>query len=274
MTDLEASQVLKFRVLDGSGHGFEVKHPDKGQFSFSWPAELAGTAVSAGEASLFLQSATTAKAVSLKLEPLPEAGEPFLTLELWAEDHDGPVRIDIHADPRRPGVSLARSTWQPGYFELDLDRVRQLQITSFAISDRRVVEFPLDPIRRMRLIRPGAQRAGSFAVVRGEAGWTDERDAREVLGVDTLLWRLKSLRSETEPGQPAAPAPLGAGPSVQPLLTWEFSDQDDLVLASVAFLADPGLPGGRCWLRLSGADGDVQVSDQLLKDLLARFPYR
>jgi hypothetical protein len=270
LTDLEASRIVRFRIQDGSGRGFEVKHPDKGQYAFSWPAELAGTEVAAGEASLFLHAATRTKAVALRLAPLPEAGEPCLVVELWAEDHDRPVRIDVHADPRRPGMFLARSTWQPGYFELDLDRVRQLQITSFAISDRHVVDFPLDPVKRMRLVRGGGQGDGSFAAERGEAGWTDERDGRDVLGVDMLLWRLRSLRSEPDSG---ASTSARAGGTAQPILTWDFSDQDGTVLASVAFLADAGLPEGRCWLRQAGAGGDVRVSDQLLKDLLARFPY-
>ena len=253
--------VALLRVSGPSGLRFEAVRRD-GAFVFARPAQLAGRPLSEAALKQYLRDLLSLKAgPALPAETRPAAA--LLTVEIAAAGAAEPETLELFRAGDHPDQVLAGSDARPGLFVLARDQAALLDRTAFDLLDRSVVTLDIGRIESFQ-VQCGT---ATFLAEKTATGWVERGGGRDVLGIDMALWRFNELQFEAAPA--AAPPPAAAW-----VMTCEPRAADGRVIESLAFYSDPGLPAGRCWLRVGAERKYYPVPDQLLKDLQGLFPVK
>lgn len=226
---------------------------------WSFAGDDAAMPLSQDDFEFYLHTLGTMRATGLDLHrDAPPAERPTAVVTVRTKERTHAVEVfrDVAA-----GVILGSSSWQPGYFGLDQDRYDQLIVSSFALRDRTVLSLDLGRVELMHL----SDGQTYLEARKNKAGWIDERDGRDLLGLDVLLWRLSDLTFEREP--------RGSLPEdARRVFVWDLFDTQGELVAGLSFFRDPGLEENLVWLKRQSGDSAWPVSAKLLSDLAAQLP--
>ena len=258
LLDVEPRQVVRVALEGLGGESWEVDRA-KGD-TFTRPEPLSRTKAAGGKLDQYLHEALAVRASGLAPEASVEGLDTRLTLSVWTAGDKAPRTVRVHVRPRGEGPWMAVTDRQPVPFLLDPRRVDDLAVSSFLLTDRRVLD--LDPATATRLVL--AKDGRLLSAHRNGQGWTSDSGGQGLVGIDMALWRLTELRYEFEP---VASVPDTAREELELRL---LDAKGDLALR-LDFLSDPALPSGLMWVRPD--DGLYHpVQDALLDDLTGRLP--
>lgn len=256
LLDVEPRQVVRVALEGLGGESWEVDRANGDVFTR--PEPLAGTKAAGGMLDQYLHEALAVRVADMAPETNLEGLDTRLVLSVWVAGDTAPRTVRVFASPEGPWPAV--SDWQPVPFLLDRERLDDLAVSSFLLTDRRVVVLNLDTVKRLVL----AHGDRHLAAHRNGQGWKSDSGGQGLVGIDMALWRLTELKYEFEPVQAKPGTARGE-------LELELLDAEGNLALRLDFFADPALPQGVMWVRPGGGPC-YPVQDALLSDLAGRLP--
>lgn len=241
-------------VLNSKEHGsWEiVKNGETFQFKSFKPGVM--PSVSEDELRFYIHTLATASASS----PVPQEAtlkpDRQFRIEVYSSKDPHPHFLEVFGSVPTTGERWAKSSFQPNPVMLHPEKMNGLLKRAFDLKDKHFIRLDIGAVTQMRFIS-GDQE---LRVTKTGSGWKEEASAKEIPGLETVLWRLSDLKYTTEP---LTRAPKGA----VPVVTWWLS-LGDAKKHQVVFLSTNITPG-QCLVRIDDAPSYYTVEDSLLKDV-------
>lgn len=264
LLDVKGEDVQRLTLYGAHDIQWDMERKDD-LFTFTAPANMKGTTLTASEVRLYLHNLTAITADSILTKPDRQpAGKPICVIEMTLPKTAAPLRLELYP-PLDADQVYGRSTRHPGGFLLDKEKAKSLIRQAYDMQWRGVVNFDSTKVEGARIYSVTGNQ--TMQVDKAPTGWEERDTGRKVSGIDMTLWRLKELRFEAEPV-----AKLGY-PAVQ-RLELDLLSKDGKMLSSFTFFTDPRLPADQCWLKVGAEEMFYPVSSQLLEDVQGYLPAR
>jgi len=264
LLDVRGEDVQRLTLHGASAVQWDLERKDD-LFTFTLPASMVGTTVTASEVRLYVHNLTAISADVIFTRPDRQAmGRLACSIEMVMPKATAPLRLELFA-PLDAEQVYGRSTRHPAGFLLDREKARSLVRQAYDMQWRGVVNFDSSRVEGARIYSVMSNQ--TLQVNKSPSGWEERDTGRKIPGIDMTLWRLKEMRFESEPesrlGYPAAQR-----------LEFDLLAKDGKVITSFTFFSDPRLPADQCWLKVGAEEMFYPVSSQLLEDVQGYLPAR
>jgi len=264
LLDVRGEDVQRLTLYSAHGVQWDMERKDD-LFTFSEPATMKGTTLTASEVRLYLHNLTAITADVILTKPdRPVTAKPVCVIDMLMPKSTAPLRLELFP-PLDGDQVYGRSTRHPGGFLIDKEKAKSLIRQAYDMQWRGVVNFDSTKVEGARIY--AVMNNQTLEVDKSPTGWEERDNGRKMSGIDMTLWRLKELRFEAEPV-----AKLGY-PAAQRLVL-DLLSKDGKVLSSFTFFSDPRLPADQCWLKVGSEEMFYPVSSQLLEDVQGYLPAR
>jgi len=264
LLDVRGEDVQRLTLHGASAVQWDLERKDD-LFTFTLPASMVGTTVTASEVRLYVHNLTAISADVIFTRPDRQAmGRLACSIEMVMPKATAPLRLELFA-PLDAEQVYGWSTRHPAGFLLDREKARSLVRQAYDMQWRGVVNFDSSRVEGARIYSVMSNQ--TLQVNKSPSGWEERDTGRKIPGIDMTLWRLKEMRFESEPesrlGYPAAQR-----------LEFDLLAKDGKVITSFTFFSDPRLPADQCWLKVGAEEMFYPVSSQLLEDVQGYLPAR
>lgn len=264
LLDVRGEDVQRLTLFGGHGVQWDMERKDD-VFTFTEPANMKGTTLTASEVRLYVHNLTAITADVIMTKPDRQVtGKPACVIEMLMPKATAPLRLELFA-PLDADQVYGRSSRHPSGFLIDKDKAKSLIRQAYDMQWRGVVNFDSTKVEGARIFSISNNQ--TLQVDKNPTGWEERDTGRKMSGIDMTLWRLKELRFEAEPvprlGYPAAQR-----------LELDLLAKDGKVLSNFTFFTDPRLPADQCWLKVGSEEMFYPVSNQLLEDVQGYLPAR
>jgi len=264
LLDVRGEDVQRLTLYGGQGLQWDMDRKDD-LFTFSEPASMRGTTLTASEVRLYVHNLTSITADVIMTKPDRQVvGKAACIIEMLLPKATEPLRLELFA-PLDADQVYGRSTRHPNGFLIDKDKAKSLIRQAYDMQWRGVVNFDSTKVEGARIFSVASNQ--TLQVDKNPTGWEERDTGRKMSGIDMTLWRLKELRFEAEP------VPRLGYPATQ-RLELDLLTKDGKVLSNFAFFTDPRLPADQCWLKVGSEEMYYPVSNQLLEDVQGYLPVR
>ncbi len=266
-------RVLHIEVASSGNEVWELNKVTEGTFSFIQPERVKGIEVPQAGMEFYLHAILSTQSPNMFFTKIPaELSAPFLIVKTVQEKSN----ISIGSEQLEEVLTISRmqghdefigySSYQQAYFSIGTQKVEHLGRALLSLRSRPVFPRGIGQIYKTRLTvwdNRGEEQVREFS--RNSSGWNEYNSDTNLVGVDTIFWRISTLQTEgkTENIPPK---------DLLPVMSWEFFTRDNsaVPLKLTFFCSDK--PDKQHWVRIGKNTPLYPVQPSVITEILALLP--
>ena len=265
-------RVVRIELTAPGSEVWELAKLSEGTFTFLKPERLSGIEVPQAGMEFYLHAILSTQSPGPMFTEQPEMLEdPFLVVKTvqsmpnistGTEKEEETLTISRNRDS---GDFVGYSSYQDAYFVISAEKVQQLGRSLLSLRSRPVLPNGLGSVQSARLVvwdGHGNQQVREFN--RTSGGWQEVDSAVNLVGVETVFWRLSTLQTE---GKSDGKRPE----DLVPLIRWEFEYADKSPVLSIEFYTSPKETQYH-WVRLNDDGPYYPVHYGAVNEILGLLP--
>lgn len=264
-------RVLGIEVDSAGNESWELAKLSEGTFSFVKPPRFKGVEVPQAGMEFYLHAILSTQSPGRLFKTLPvKLEEPFLSVKVMQDKSNiatgSKSEQEILTVSRAEGRSdfVGYSSYQGAYFLINAQRLEQLGRALLSLRSRPVLPSGIGQAHKSRLTlwnSKGEAQVREFS--RSPAGWNEKDSSADLVGVETIFWRLGTLQTEGK-AEHKPPSDL------MPVMAWElfYNKEEPLKLTFYASKSDPTTS----WVRLGEEGAFYPVISRTITEIFSLLP--
>ena len=265
-------RVVRIEVTSPGSEVWELAKLNEGTFTFLKPERLEGIEVPQAGMEFYLHAILSTQSPGPMFTDPPDTLEaPFLVVKTvqdmpnistGTEKEEETLTISRN---KNSGDFVGYSSYQDAYFMVSAEKVQQLGRSLLSLRSRPVLPNGLGSVQAARLTvwdNHAKQQIREFT--RTSGGWRELDSTVNLIGVETVFWRLSTLQTE---GKSDGKRPE----DLAPIIRWEFEYADNSPALSIEFYTSPKQTQYH-WVRLNDDGPYYPVHYGAVNEILGLLP--
>lgn len=264
-------RVISIGVESAGNESWELAKLSEGTFSFIKPPRFKGVEVPQAGMEFYLHAILSTQSPDRLFKTLPaKLEEPFLSVKVVQDKSSiatgSKSEQEILTVSRAEGRSdfVGYSSYQGAYFLINAQRLEQLGRALLSLRSRPVLPSGIGQVYKSRLTlwnNKGEAQVREFS--RSSNGWSENDSGADLVGVETIFWRLGTLQTEGK-AEHKPPSDL------MPVMTWElfYNKEEPLKLTFYASKSD----STTSWVRLGEEGAFYPVLSRTITEIFSLLP--
>lgn len=265
-------RVLRISATSPAGDVWELAKLTEGTFSFIQPERFKDIEVPQAGMEFYLHAILSTQSPGYFFKSPPgELDSPFLTVKTLQSKKDfttgSEQEEEILTISRLKNSSdfVGHSSYQQAYFIISAQKVEQLGRSLLSLRSRPILPNGVGQVQAAKLIvwnSKGEEQIREFS--RSDSGWSEFDNSINLIGVDTIFWRLGTLQTEGRTGH-------NPPEDLNPVMRWEFFYNNDTPSLELTFLSSPQ-DSSKHWVQV-GPEGPLYpVHYGAINEILGLLP--
>ena len=265
-------RVLRIEVASPGSEIWELAKLNEGTFTFIQPERFKGIEVPQAGMEFYLHAIlSTQSPGTLIPQPPAELESPFLQVKTIQEK----TNFSTGSEQEEEVLTISRiknsanyvgySSYQQAYFTINAQKVEQLARSLLSLRSRPVLPSGVGQVQTAKLTlwnSKGEEQIREFS--RNVSGWNEQHSNTNLVGVDTVFWRLGTLQTE---GKVDKKVP----DDIIPVMRWEFSYNTNDPILEVTFYSRPQ-ESKEHWVRIAKDGPFYPVHTGAINEILGLLP--
>lgn len=265
-------RVLSIEIKSPGAEVWGLEKLTEGTFTFLQPERFKGIEVAQAGMEFYLHAVlSTQSPTPFFIDPPEDLEEPFLmlkTVQSMPNISTGTEKEEEYlaiSRGKKSGDSVGYSSYQSAYFMISAEKVGQLGRSLLSLRSRPVLPNGIGSVQSARLTiwdSQGEEQVREFT--RTDGGWSEFDSLANLIGVDTVFWRLSTLQTDGKRDE-ALPEDLSK------IIRWQFEYAEDKPTLSLTFYANPK-EAKHHWVRLNDEGSYFPVHFGVINEILSLLP--
>ncbi len=265
-------RVLRIEVVSPGSEVWELAKINEGTFTFLQPERFKGIEVPQAGMEFYLHAILSTQSPGNLIQHAPaELEKPFLQVKTIQEKTNFTTGSEQEEETltisriKNSGDYVGYSSYQQAYFMINAQKVEQLARSLLSLRSRPVLPNGVGQVQTAKLTvwnSKGEEQIREFS--RNVSGWNEQHSDANLIGVDTVFWRLGTLQTE---GRADKHIPA----DIIPVMKWEFSYNNDEPSLQVTFYSHP-TESKEHWVRIAEDGPLYPVHTGAINEILGLLP--
>lgn len=264
-------RVLRIEVVSPGSEIWELAKLNEGTFTFVQPERFKDIEVPQAGMEFYLHAIlSTQSPGNLIQQPPAEIESPFLQVKTIQEK----TNFTTGSEQEEEVLTISRikdsadyvgySSYQQAYFLINAQKVEQLARSLLSLRSRPVLPNGVGQVQTAKLTlwnNKGEEQTREFS--RNVSGWNEQHSNTNLIGVDTVFWRLGTLQTEGK-------ADKNVPEDIIPVMKWEFSYNNEPTL-EITFYSRP-TESKEHWVRIAKNGPFYPIHVGAINEILGLLP--